>query len=65
WPLIVAPSAEKRVIQVAIASFVTEVQTRWDLTFAASTMATIPIIVVFLILQRYYVQGVVMSGLKG
>lgn len=65
WPLIAAPAAEKRVIQVAIASFVTEVQTRWDLTFAASTMATIPIIVVFLVLQRYYVQGVVMSGLKG
>ncbi|MDR7555052.1 MAG: carbohydrate ABC transporter permease [Armatimonadota bacterium] len=65
WPLIAAPAAEKRVIQVAIASFVTEVQTRWDLTFAASTLATVPIIVVFLILQRYYVQGVVMSGLKG
>lgn len=65
WPLIAAPAAEKRVIQVAIASFVTEVQTRWDLTFAASTMATLPIIVLFLVLQRYYVQGVVMSGLKG
>ncbi len=65
WPLIAAPAAEKRVIQIAIASFVTEVQTRWDLTFAASSMATIPIIVLFLILQRYYVQGVVMSGLKG
>ncbi len=65
WPLIAAPSAEKRVIQVAIASFVTEVQTRWDLTFAAATVATLPILVVFLLLQRYYVQGVVMSGLKG
>lgn len=65
WPLIAAPSAEKRVIQVAIASFATEVQIRWDLTFAAATMATLPILVVFLLLQRYYVQGVVMSGLKG
>ncbi len=65
WPLIAAPSAEKRVIQVAIASFATEVQTRWDLTFAASTMATLPIILTFLVLQRFYVQGVVMSGLKG
>lgn len=65
WPLIAAPSAEKRVIQVAIASFVTEVQTRWDLTFAASVVATLPILVVFLVLQRYYVQGVVTSGLKG
>ena len=65
WPLIAAPSAEKRVIQVAIASFVTEVQTRWDLTFAASIVATLPVVAVFLVLQRYYVQGVVMSGLKG
>jgi len=65
WPLIAAPSAEKRVIQVAIASFVTEVQTRWDLTFAASVVATLPVAAAFLVLQRYYVQGVVMSGLKG
>ena len=65
WPLIAAPAAEKRVIQVAIASFVTEVQTRWDLTFAASVVATLPILAVFLVLQQYYVQGVVTSGLKG
>ena len=65
WPLIVAPSPEKRVVQVAIATFTTEVQTQWGLTFAASTLATVPIIVLFLLLQRYYVQGVVMSGMKG
>jgi multiple sugar transport system permease protein len=65
WPLIVAPSPEKRVIQVAIATFSTEVQTKWGLTFAASAMATVPIIIAFLILQRYYVRGIVMSGLKG
>lgn len=65
WPLIVAPSPEKRVIQVAIATFTTEVQTEWGLTFAASTLATLPIILLFLILQRYYVQGIVMTGMKG
>lgn len=65
WPLIVAPSPEKRVVQVAIATFTTEVQTQWGLTFAASTLATVPIILLFLLLQRYYVQGVVMSGMKG
>ncbi|MEW5815299.1 MAG: carbohydrate ABC transporter permease [Spirochaetota bacterium] len=65
WPLIVAPSPEKRVVQVAIATFTTEVQTQWGLTFAASTMATLPIILLFLILQRYYVRGVLMTGLKG
>jgi multiple sugar transport system permease protein len=65
WPLIVAPSPEKRVVQVAIATFTTEVQTQWGLTFAASTLATVPIILMFLFLQRYYVQGVMTSGLKG
>jgi multiple sugar transport system permease protein len=65
WPLIVAPNPEKRVIQVAIATFTTEVQTQWGLTFAASTLATLPIIVLFLFLQRYYVRSVIMSGVKG
>jgi multiple sugar transport system permease protein len=65
WPLIVAPNPEKRVIQVAIATFTTEVQTQWGLTFAASTLATLPIILLFLFLQRYYVRSVVMSGVKG
>lgn len=65
WPLIVAPGPEKRVVQVAIATFTTEVQTQWGLTFAASTLATLPILFLFLLLQRYYVQGVLLSGLKG
>lgn len=64
WPLIVAPSPEKRVVQVAIATFATEAQTQWGLTFAASTLATLPIVVLFLLLQRYYVQGVMTSGIK-
>jgi multiple sugar transport system permease protein len=65
WPLIIAPSPEKRVVQVAIATFATEAQTQWDLTFAASTLATVPILLLFLLLQRYYVRGMLMTGLKG
>jgi multiple sugar transport system permease protein len=65
WPLIVAPSPEKRVVQVAIATFATEAQTQWGLTFAASTLATLPLIVLFVLLQRYYVQGITTTGIKG
>jgi multiple sugar transport system permease protein len=65
WPLIVAPSPEMRVVQVAIATFTTEVETRWGLTFASSALATLPILLAFLFLQRYYIRGVLMSGLKG
>lgn len=65
WPLIAAPAPEMRVIQVAIATFTTETEVRWGLSFAASVVATVPIILLFLMLQRYYVQGMVASGLKG
>lgn len=65
WPLIVTPSPEKRLVQVAIATFTTEVDTRWGLAFGASVMATLPILITFLVFQRYYVKGVMMSGLKG
>ena len=64
WPLIVAPSPPVRVIQVAIASFDSDQVVHWDLIFAAAVMASLPIVLLFAFLQRYYVQGVVTSGLK-
>jgi multiple sugar transport system permease protein len=64
WPLIVAPSPPVRVIQVAIASFDTDQIVHWDLIFAAAVIASLPIVLLFAFLQRYYVQGVVTSGLK-
>jgi multiple sugar transport system permease protein len=40
-------------------------RTRWDLLMAASVAMTAPIVLVFFILQRYFIKGVVMSGIKG
>jgi hypothetical protein len=40
-------------------------RSRWDLLMAFSTAMTLPVVVVFFLAQRYFVQGVVMSGLKG
>ena len=65
WPLIVMQDPSKQVIQVAIASFSAPEQLpAWGDIFAASALATIPVLSVFLLLQRYYVRGVAMSGLK-
>lgn len=64
WPLIVAPSPPVRVIQVAIASFNSDQLVQWDLIFAAAVIASLPIVLLFAFLQRYYVQGVVTSGIK-
>jgi multiple sugar transport system permease protein len=38
---------------------------QWHLLMAASTTMTLPVIILFFILQRYFIKGVVMSGLKG
>jgi len=40
-------------------------RSRWDLLMAFATAMTVPVIVVFFLAQRYFVQGVVLSGLKG
>jgi ABC-type glycerol-3-phosphate transport system permease component len=65
WPLILISSPKLQMIQVAIATQTTQTQTFWGRTFAASVTASLPVIIMFLILQRYYVQGVAMTGLKG
>jgi ABC-type glycerol-3-phosphate transport system permease component len=65
WPLVVMQDWHKQVLQVAIATFTTPDQVFWGQLFAACTVSSVPLIVLFLALQRYYVRGVVMSGLKG
>jgi multiple sugar transport system permease protein len=65
WPLIAVSSNELQVIQVAISAQTTQTQTFWGRTFAGATLASLPVILIFLALQRYYVQGVAQTGVKG
>ncbi len=65
WPLIAVRSQSKMVITVAIAKLFSDEYVLWELVFAASFVATIPVIILFLFLQRYYVEGFTTSGLKG
>jgi ABC-type glycerol-3-phosphate transport system permease component len=37
----------------------------WTYIMAVSTVATLPVVIVFLALQKYFIQGVVLSGMKG
>jgi ABC-type glycerol-3-phosphate transport system permease component len=37
----------------------------WTYIMAVSTVATLPVVIVFLMLQKYFIQGVVLSGMKG
>ncbi len=65
WPLIVISNPDLQMIQVAIANQTTQTQVYWGRTFAGAVLASLPVILLFLALQKYYVQGVATSGLKG
>lgn len=64
WPLIVTSSERITVLQLGIASLSSQEITQWNLVFAAVTLAMTPPIILFLVLQKYYVRGLTMSGLK-
>lgn len=65
WPLITIRSERLKVVQVALSDFQLQYQTLWNELFAASVVASLVSIILIFSLQRYYVQGVVGSGVKG
>ena len=65
WALTIINSPEKRTLPLAIALFQGENSTLWGLVFAASIIAIVPVIVVFLLFQRHFVQGLTSGAVKG
>jgi ABC-type glycerol-3-phosphate transport system permease component len=65
WPLIAVQDRSLQVIQVAVASYINPENTDWGLLFAAASMASIPVILLFLALQRQYIEGIARTGIKG
>ncbi|HMO57893.1 MAG TPA: carbohydrate ABC transporter permease [Roseiflexaceae bacterium] len=65
WPLVAVSDSRIQVLQVAISGTLGQNQQYWGRTFAGSTLATLPVVVIFLLLQRFYIQGVASTGVKG
>lgn len=65
WPLVAVGDRNIQVLQVVISGTLGQTQQYWGRTFAGSALATVPVVVIFLLLQRYYVQGVASTGVKG
>lgn len=64
WPLIAVSSRDLSVTQVALTRYITEYVTYWDRLLAAVVASSLPVILLFFLLQRHYVRGVVTSGFK-
>lgn len=65
WALTIISTPSKQTLPLAIALFQGQNSTLWGLVFAASAMAVVPVIVVFLVFQRYFVQGLTSGAVKG
>ena len=65
WPLVVATTEDKYTLPVALALFsVGQNQTKFGLLLAGSVVVVLPVLVVFLLLQRHFVRGIATTGLK-
>ncbi|MCD6553922.1 MAG: carbohydrate ABC transporter permease [Anaerolineae bacterium] len=64
WPLIVINSDHMKPLSVGLASFHGLYETNWPYLMAASTVALVPIILIFTAAQKYFVQGIALTGLK-
>lgn len=64
-PLIYLTKNELKTIQIGLRMFISQYSAEYGLIMAASVIALIPVLIVFLALQKYFVQGVASTGLKG
>lgn len=64
-PLIYLTRNELKTIQIGLRMFISQYSAEYGLIMAASVIALIPVLIVFLALQKYFVQGVASTGLKG
>ena len=64
-PLIYINSQMKQTISVGLTYFSGSYQTQWHLVYAEAVLVVMPILILFAFMQKYFIQGVVVSGVKG
>lgn len=65
WPVIITEKMDMRTVPVGLSFFSGESGSAWELIMAGASMATIPVLIVFLFFQRQIIKGIALTGLKG
>ena len=65
WPLVVTGSDEMRTIPIGLSYFVGQYGTSWNLLMAGSVIALLPVLVIYLLAQKTFVQGITLTGMGG
>jgi len=64
-PMIYLTRTELKTIQIGLRMFITQYSSEYGLIMAASVVVLIPVLIVFLSLQKFFVEGIATSGIKG
>jgi multiple sugar transport system permease protein len=65
WPLIVTSRREMMTLPVGVQLFSTEAGSNWQYIMAGASLALVPLLIVVIVFQRYIVEGIALTGLKG
>jgi len=65
WANTIINTPERRTLPVAIANYQGAYITNWGNVFAASLIAVVPVLILFILLQKYYIKGMVAGAVKG
>lgn len=65
WPLVIVQSDKMRTIQLGLTLFRSQHNVEWGILMAGTALATAPTVTMFLLAQRYFVQGIALTGIKG
>jgi multiple sugar transport system permease protein len=65
WPLVIGQSPSSWTVQIVLSTFLTAQTINLPELFAGALVGILPVVIVFLLMQRYIVQGVTLSGIKG
>jgi multiple sugar transport system permease protein len=65
WPLIMTTNDQMKTVQLALTMFRDETSIQWNLMMAATALITLPLIILFFLAQKYFVEGIVTTGIKG
>jgi multiple sugar transport system permease protein len=65
WPLIITNSVEMRTLPVGLSTFQGQFKVEWNLLMAGSVIAMLPVLIVYIIGQRWFIKGITMTGMGG
>ena len=65
WPLLITNNDKMRVLTIGLTHFTNESGSQVHLQMAAATIIIIPVVIIYLFLQKYIISGVTRGGLKG